>query len=112
MRSADYVVVGAGSSGCIVASRLAATGASVVLLEAGGPDRSRIVRKPGLVAVMHSVPQIKKRFDWGFTTTPQTSARGRQIPQVRGKVLGGSSSVNGMVFVRGNRANFDEWAAD
>ena len=71
MRSADYVVVGAGSSGCIVASRLAAAGASVVLLEAGGTDRSRIIRTPGLVAVMHSVPQIKKRFDWGFTTTPQ-----------------------------------------
>ncbi len=112
MRSADYVVVGAGSSGCIVAGRLAASGASVVLLEAGGADRSRLVRTPGLVAVMHSVPQIKKRFDWGFTTTPQTSALGRRIPQVRGKVLGGSSSINGMVFVRGNRQNFDDWAAD
>ena len=111
MRSADYVVVGAGSSGCIVASRLAAAGASVVLLEAGGKDRSRIIRTPGLVAVMHSVPQIKKRFDWGFTTTPQSAALGRRIPQVRGKVVGGSSSINGMVFVRGNRQNFDDWAA-
>jgi choline dehydrogenase-like flavoprotein len=111
MRSADYVVVGAGSSGCIVASRLAASGASVVLVEAGGPDRSRIIRTPGLVAVMHSVPQIKKRFDWGFTTTPQAAALNRQIPQVRGKVVGGSSSINGMVFVRGNRQNFDDWAA-
>ena len=111
MRSADYVVVGAGSSGCIVASRLAAAGASVVLLEAGGKDRSRIIRTPGLVAVMHSVPQIKKRFDWGFTTIPQKAALDRRIPQVRGKVVGGSSSINGMVFVRGNRQNFDDWAA-
>jgi choline dehydrogenase len=111
-RTADYVVVGAGSAGCIVASRLAETGASVVLLEAGGPDSSMILRKPGLVAVMHSVPQVKKRFDWGFTSTPQANALNRTIPQVRGKVLGGSSSINGMLFVRGNRQNFDDWAAD
>ena len=112
MRAADYVVVGAGSAGCIVARRLAETGASVVLLEAGGSDRSRILRKPGLVTVLHSVPQLKKRFDWGFTSTPQASALERRIPQVRGKVLGGSSSINGMLFVRGNRQNFDDWAAD
>jgi choline dehydrogenase len=112
MRSADYVVVGAGSAGCVVARRLADAGARVILLEAGGPDRSRLVRTPGLVAVMHSVPQIKKRFDWGFYSTPQAAALDRRIPQVRGKVLGGSSSINGMVFVRGNRQNFDDWAAD
>jgi choline dehydrogenase len=111
MRSADYVVVGAGSAGCVVARRLADAGASVILLEAGGHDRSRLVRTPGLVAVMHSVPQIKKRFDWGFVSTPQAAALNRSIPQVRGKVLGGSSSINGMVFVRGNRQNFDDWAA-
>jgi choline dehydrogenase-like flavoprotein len=110
--TADYVVVGAGSAGCIVARRLAEAGASVVLLEAGGSDRSRIIRKPGLVAVMHAVPQVKKRFDWGFYSTPQTDARGRRIPQVRGKVLGGSSSINGMLFVRGHRQNFDDWASD
>jgi choline dehydrogenase len=112
VRTADYVVVGAGSAGCIVARRLAETGASVVLVEAGGNDRSRIIRRPGLVAVMHSVPQVKKRFDWGFTSTPQAGALNRQIPQVRGKVLGGSSSINGMLFVRGHRQNFDDWAAD
>jgi choline dehydrogenase len=112
VRTADYVVVGAGSAGCIVARRLAESGASVVLLEAGGSDKSRIIRKPGLVAVMHSVPEVKKRFDWGYYSTPQDNARGRSIPQVRGKVLGGSSSINGMIFVRGNRQNFDDWAAD
>jgi choline dehydrogenase len=112
IRAADYVVVGAGSAGCIVARRLAESGASVILLEAGGPDRSRIIRKPGLVAVMHAVPQVKKRFDWGFYSTPQAAARDRSIPQVRGKVLGGSSSINGMLFVRGNRQNFDDWADD
>jgi len=112
LRTADYVVVGAGSAGCIVARRLAEAGASVVLLEAGGTDRSRIIRTPGLVAVMHSVPQVKKRFDWGFVSTPQAGALNRRIPQVRGKVLGGSSSINGMLFVRGNRQNFDDWAAD
>jgi choline dehydrogenase len=106
------VVVGAGSAGSIVARRLAEAGASVVLLEAGGGDSSRIIRRPGMVAVMHSVPQVKKRFDWGFTSTPQSSALDRRIPQVRGKVLGGSSSINGMLFVRGNRQNFDDWAAD
>ena len=112
VRTADYVVVGAGSAGCIVARRLADSGASVVLLEAGGSDRSRIIRKPGLVTVMHAVPQVKQRFDWGFASTPQTAAQDRRIPQVRGKVLGGSSSINGMLFVRGNRQNFDDWAAD
>jgi choline dehydrogenase len=112
LRTADYVVVGAGSAGCIVARRLADSGASVVLLEAGGTDRSTIIRKPGLVAVMHAVPQVKARFDWGFTSTPQAAAQDRRIPQVRGKVLGGSSSINGLLFVRGNRQNFDDWAAD
>ena len=109
---ADYVVVGAGSAGCIVASRLAETGARVVLLEAGPQDRSRFVRVPGMISIMHSVPQIKKRFDWGYYTVPQKHALGRRIPTTRGKVLGGSSSVNGMLFVRGHRSNYDGWAAE
>jgi choline dehydrogenase len=111
-QSADYVVIGAGSAGCIIARRLAETGASVVLLEAGPVDRSRFVRKPGMIAVFHNVPQLKKRLDWGFYTTPQEHALGRRIPQTRGKVLGGSSSVNGMLFVRGNAKNYDDWAAE
>ncbi|MEV6109697.1 FAD-dependent oxidoreductase [Streptomyces sp. NPDC051940] len=109
---ADYVVVGAGSAGCIVARRLAESGARVVLLEAGPPDTSRMVRVPGMITVMHSVPQLKKRFDWGYCTVPQEHAAGRRVPVTRGKVVGGSSSVNGMLFVRGHRSNYDDWAAD
>jgi choline dehydrogenase len=110
--SADYVVVGAGSSGGVLAARLAESGASVILVEAGGRDRSMWVRRPGLIAVMHSVPELKKAFDWGYYSAPQAAALDRRIPQVRGKLLGGSSSINGMVFVRGNRKNYDDWAAE
>ena len=108
----DYVIVGAGSAGCIVASRLAEDGDTrVLLLEAGGTDKSRFCEIPGMVSVIHAVPQVKKRFDWGYYTVPQEHAAGRRIPSTRGKVLGGSSSINGMLFVRGNRQNYDDWAA-
>ncbi|MGI9084949.1 MAG: GMC family oxidoreductase [Aeromicrobium sp.] len=109
---ADYVVVGAGSAGSAVASRLAASGASVILLEAGKKDTALLVTKPGMIGPMHSVPQIKKLVDWGYYTTPQRHMNDRVIPQTRGKVLGGSSSVNGLLWVRGNRANYDSWAAE
>ncbi len=110
-QTADYVIAGAGSAGCILARRLADSGASVVLLEAGGPDRSYIVRKPGMIAIFHNVPNLKKRLDWGYYSAPQASALGRTIPQVRGRVVGGSGSINGMLFVRGNARNYDDWAA-
>jgi choline dehydrogenase len=109
---ADYVVVGAGSAGSAVASRLAEAGASVILLEAGKKDTSYLVTKPGMIGPMHSVPQVKKLVDWGFYTTPQKHMNDRVIPQTRGKVVGGSSSVNGLLWVRGNRANYDSWAAE
>lgn len=109
---ADYVVVGGGSAGSAAASRLAASGASVILLEAGKRDTSLFLTKPGMVGPMHAVPQIKKRFDWGYSTTPQRHMLDRVIPQTRGKVVGGSSSINGLLWVRGNRANYDSWAAE
>jgi choline dehydrogenase len=110
-QTADYVIAGAGSAGCVLARRLAESGASVILLEAGGRDRTRLVRKPGMIAIFHNVPALKKRLDWGYYTAPQTAALGRRLPQPRGWVLGGSGSINGMLFVRGNRKNYDDWAA-
>jgi choline dehydrogenase-like flavoprotein len=109
----DYVIVGAGSAGCIVASRLAEGGAArVLLVEAGGSDRTRFCKVPGMIAIVHTVPQIKKRFDWGYYTVPQEHAANRRIPATRGRVLGGSSAINGMLFVRGHSSNYDGWAAD
>ncbi len=116
MTQADYVIVGAGSAGCAVARRLADSGASVVLIEAGRPDDKGLAKMlfqtPGSINIMHSTPQLKKIFDWGYKSTPQANALNREIPQFRGRVLGGSSSVNGMIFVRGNKKNFDDWAAE
>ncbi len=109
---ADYIVVGAGSAGAAAASRLAESGASVILLEAGKKDTSYLVTKPGMIGPMHAVPQLKKMVDWGYYTTPQEHLNGRKLPQPRGKVMGGSSSINGMLWVRGNRANYDSWAAE
>ncbi|WP_433565795.1 GMC family oxidoreductase [Nocardia sp. CA-151230] len=112
MAATDYIIIGSGSAGAIIARRLADTGAAVTLIEAGRRDNSRLVRKPGMIGPMHSVPQLKKRIDWGHYTVEQKHALGRTIPQTHGKVVGGSSSVNGMVFVRGNRRNFDDWAGE
>ena len=110
-QTADYVIAGAGSAGCVLARRLAESGASVILLEAGGPDTTRLVRKPGMIAIFHNVPQLKKRLDWGYYTVPQEHANNRKVPQPRGWVRGGSGSINGMLFVRGNHQNYDDWAA-
>ncbi len=109
---ADYVVVGSGSSGAAIAGRLAQSGATVIVLEAGKTDEKMLVRKPGLVGPMHAVPQLKKAFDWGYYSVPQKHLLDRRMPVPRGKVIGGSSSINGMVYVRGNRSNFDSWAAE
>ena len=91
MAHADYVVVGAGSAGCALARRLAESGASVILLEAGGDDTKGLAKLlfqiPGAVAIMHSTPQLKKYFDWGYKSVPQESAWDRKVPQTRGKIL-------------------------
>ena len=109
---ADYVVVGSGSSGAAIAGRLAQSGASVIVVEAGKTDEKFLVKKPGMIGPMHSVPEIKRTVDWGFYSVPQKHILDRKMPVPRGKVVGGSSSINGMVFVRGNRKNFDDWAAE
>jgi choline dehydrogenase len=109
----DYIVVGAGSAGGIVASRLSEdAGTEVLLLEAGGSDRTKLCMMPGMVSIIHTEPKVKKRFDWGYYTAPQSNAAGRRIPYVRGRVLGGSSAINGMVYVRGNKQNYEDWAAE
>ncbi len=112
MAEHDYVVIGAGSAGAIVAGRLSEDpNVSVLLLEAGGSDRTTFVRKPGMISLVQQVKRLKRKFDWGFTTVPQPHLNGRRIPYTRGKVLGGSSSVNGMLYLRGNKENYDGWAA-
>jgi choline dehydrogenase-like flavoprotein len=109
----DYIVVGAGSAGAIVASRLAEDAACrVLLIEGGGSDRTKFCTVPGMISIVHTIPEVKKKFDWGYYTVPQKHAANRRIPTVRGKVLGGSSSINGMLYVRGNRQNFDDWEAE
>ena len=109
---ADYVVVGSGSAGAAVAGRLAQSGASVIVLEAGKSDEKFLVKKPGMIGPMHAEPKLKATVDWGYYSTPQEHLLNRRMPVPRGKVVGGSSSINGMVYVRGNRANYDSWAAE
>jgi len=103
----DYVVVGAGSAGCPIAARLTEDpNVSVCLLEAGGPDSSALIQAPMGVALLLPTP-IK---NWAFKTVPQKGLNGRQGYQPRGKSLGGSSSLNAMIYVRGNRWDYDHWA--
>ena len=112
VNEAEYVVVGAGSAGCAVAGRLADAGKSVVLLEAGGADKSMMFKTPGMITMIHAEPKLKAKFDWGYYHVPQPHLNNRKVPATRGRIMGGSSSVNGMIFVRGNRADFDSWAQD
>lgn len=101
----DYIVVGAGAAGSVVAARLAERGASVVVVEAGGPDRNILFHIPAGFARL-----IKdKRFNWGDEAGPEPALNGRSITWPRGKVLGGSGSINGLVFLRGWAGDFDHW---
>ena len=104
----DYIVIGAGSAGCTVASRLSEdSSVTVCLLEAGGPDNSVFIHAPAGVVAMLPIP-FK---NWAFKTVPQPGLNGRRGYQPRGKVMGGSSSTNAMLYVRGNRWDYDHWAA-
>ncbi len=103
---ADYVIVGAGSAGSAVAFRLVEAGHSVVVIEHGGWDSGPFIRMPGAL----SYPMNMRRYDWGFATEPEPHLGGRVLATPRGKVIGGSSSINGMVYVRGHARDFDHWA--
>lgn len=102
----DFVIVGGGSAGCVLANRLSANGAKVLLLEAGKADKSFLLQMP----VGFAVVLAKGWYDWGYVTEPQENLEGRRLPWLRGKVLGGSSSINAMVYIRGDRSDYDQWA--
>ena len=103
---ADYVVVGSGSAGSALAYRLGEAGRSVVVVEYGGTDWGPFIQMPAAL----SYPMNMARYDWGFRTEPEPHLGGRTLATPRGKVLGGSSSNNGMVYVRGHPKDFDAWA--
>lgn len=103
----DFIIVGAGSAGCVLANRLTACGRyTVLLLEAGGSDRSMFIQMPTAL----SIPMNTEKYAWQYFTDPEPGLDDRRMHCPRGKVLGGSSSINGMVYVRGHARDFDEWA--
>ncbi|MBF9047620.1 choline dehydrogenase [Rhodobacterales bacterium LSUCC0031] len=103
---AEYVVIGAGSAGCAIAYRLAEAGKSVIVVEHGGSDWGPFINMPAAL----SYPMNMSRYDWGYVTEPEPHMGGRIMACPRGKVLGGSSSINGMIYVRGHAHDFDTWA--
>jgi choline dehydrogenase len=106
MESFDYVIVGAGSAGCVLANRLTEDGKyKVLVLEYGGSDRSIFIQMPAAL----SIPMNRKRYNWFYESEPEPHLAGRRMHTPRGKVIGGSSSINGMVYVRGNAHDFESW---
>jgi len=106
MAEFDFIVVGAGSAGCVLANRLSEdSGSEVLLIEAGGGDAHPILRLPLTAGLAY----FHRPTNWGYVTTPQDGLNGREIAWPRGKVLGGCSSINGMMYMRGNRRDYDDW---
>ena len=103
----DHIIVGSGSAGSVMAYRLAEAGRSVLMLEFGGTDRGPLIQMPSAL----SIPMNMSRYNWGFETQPEPHLNGRRLATPRGKVVGGSSSINGMVYVRGHASDFDTWEA-
>lgn len=102
----DYIIVGAGSAGCVLANRLSESGKhTILLIEAGGSDRNILVQMPTAL----SYPMASKTYNWGYNSEPEPAVNNRQITSPRGKGLGGTSTINGMVYVRGHACDFDEW---
>ena len=102
---ADFVIVGAGSAGCAMAYQLAEAGSSVLVIEHGGTDAGPFIQMPAAL----SYPMNMSRYDWGFQSEPEPHLNNRCLAVPRGKVIGGSSSINGMVYVRGHARDFDHW---
>jgi choline dehydrogenase len=106
LEETDYIIVGAGSAGCVLADRLSTDGRNkVVLLEYGGSDRSIFIQMPAALAY----PMNTKRWNWGYESEPEPHLGGRRLNCPRGKGLGGSSSINGLVYVRGNALDYERW---
>lgn len=102
---AEFVIVGAGSAGCAMAYRLAEAGRRVLVIEHGGSDWGALIQMPGAL----SYPMNMARYDWGYQTEPEPHLGGRCLATPRGKVVGGSSSINGMIYVRGHALDYDHW---
>jgi len=102
---AEFVIVGAGSAGCAMAYRLAEAGRKVIVIEHGGSDAGPFIQMPAAL----SYPMNMPRYDWGYKSEPEPHLNGRELVCPRGKVIGGSSSINGMVYVRGHAKDFDHW---
>jgi choline dehydrogenase len=102
----DFIIVGAGSAGCVLADRLSADGGNrVLVLEFGGSDRSVLIQMPAAL----SIPMNMAKYNWRYETEPEPHLGGRRLHCPRGKVIGGSSSINGLVYVRGNPLDFERW---